>query len=152
MEYRPRERGLGRPGQRDERRESERGLRQEEKERIAKIMNGDTRELVKYAEEKGKELYNKELTPSQIRNVFGEVKKIQMQEFDPERLLLLNYKLVYAASRPGSKLGTKEMKDILIEAIHHVNDSPERFERFCNFFEALLAYRQEAEKERGKKR
>jgi len=54
-------------------------MRKEEVEKISGIINGDTELLVKYAEELGKDLKNKELTTAQIQNVFGSVKKMEMQ-------------------------------------------------------------------------
>jgi len=96
--------------------------------------------LVKIAEKLGKHLKLKELTTSQIRNVFWSVKKMEMRGFKEKELLLLKPKLAYAASRPGSEQGTRDLRSILSNAIDFVGDSQERFENFCNFFEAILAY------------
>ena len=111
---------------------------------IKKIINGDTKELVRVAEKLGKHLKLKDLTTSQIRNVFGSVKKMEMKGFEEKELLLLKPKLAYAASRPGSKQGTKDLRNVLSNAIDFVGDSQEHFENFCNFFEAILAYHRAA--------
>lgn len=113
------------------------------------IIEGDTRKMVDTASELGAQLKKEELTTSQIRNVFGSVKKIEMSEFDsqktPKELLLLSPKLAYAASRPGAKEGIRHLKDVLIKAIDLVGDSEDRFANFCNFFEAILAYHRAAD-------
>jgi len=111
---------------------------------IKKIIEGDTKSLVKEAEDLGKKLKQNDLTTSQIRNVFGSVKKMEMRGFKEQELLLLKPKLAYAASRPGAKQGTKDLRKILSAAIDFVADSQERFENFCNFFEAILAYHRAA--------
>ena len=111
---------------------------------IKKIIDGDTKELVNTSTELGKYLKVKGLTTSQIRNVFGSVKKMEMKGFQEKELLLLKPKLAYAASRPGSKKGTEDLRDVLSNAIDFVGDNQERFENFCNFFEAILAYHRAA--------
>lgn len=115
-----------------------------DKETIEKIIRGDTKKLVEVAEEWGKHLESHGLTTSQIRNVFGSVKKMEMKGFEERELLLLKPKLAYAAGRPGSKKGTKDMSNILSIAIDYVGDSQKHFENFCNFFEAILAYHRAA--------
>jgi len=115
-----------------------------DKETIKKIIEGDTKSLVKEADGLGKKLKQNDLTTSQIRNVFGSVKKMEMRGFKEQELLLLKPKLAYAASRPGAKQGTRELREILSTAIDFVEDSQERFENFCNFFEAILAYHRAA--------
>ena len=116
-----------------------------DKETIKKIIEGDTKSLVKEAELLGKHLKQKDLTTSQIRNVFGSIKKMEMKGFKEQELLLLKPKLAYAASRPGAKQGIRDLKEILSTAIGYVENSRERFENFCNFFEAILAYHHAAD-------
>ena len=115
-----------------------------DKETIKKIILGDTRSLVEKAEVLGEHLKQKGLTTSQIRNVFGSVKKMEMRGFKEQELLLLKPKLAYAANRSGAKQGTKDLRKILSTAIDFVEDSQEHFENFCNFFEAILAYHRAA--------
>lgn len=106
--------------------------------------------LVAFSEAFGAFLASRErdLTTSQIRNIFGEVKKIEMDwQRNPEgswvRLQLLRPKLAYAA-RKADKPGAFALKEMLSEAILHVNGKAENFERFVNFFEAILAYHKAA--------
>ena len=57
--------------------------------------------LVKEAEQRGQQLA-RNLTTSQIRNIYGAVKKMQMKgELDTHKLLMLKPKLAYAAKRHG---------------------------------------------------
>jgi CRISPR-associated protein Csm2 len=99
--------------------------------------------LVDQAEEIGQAL-STSLTKSQIRNIFGTVRQIQMnwtgevqKSASYRQLLMLKPKLKYQAAR------TKEVKplaDVLDKAIDHVEDNQVRFGRFVDFFEAILAY------------
>ena len=99
--------------------------------------------LVDQAEEIGRALSGS-LTKSQIRNVFGTVRQIQMKwaggaqkAASYRELLMLKPKLKYQAAR------TKEVEplaDVLDKAIDHVGDDQVRFGRFVDFFEAILAY------------
>ena len=97
--------------------------------------------LVKKAEERGKQLA-KILTKSQIRNIYGAVKKIQMRgELDTHKLLMLKPKLAYAAKRhERQSKGIHILKDDLIQAIDLVGNDSKKFNRFVDFFEAILAY------------
>lgn len=114
--------------------------------KIKQIIEGDTKVLVEVAEELGKHLNKNELTTSQIRNVFGSVKKMEMRGFKEKELLLLKPKLAYAASRPGakSKRGLSDLRSVLSTAIDFVGNNETYFENFCNFFEAILAYHRAA--------
>ncbi|NWF51093.1 MAG: type III-A CRISPR-associated protein Csm2 [Ignavibacteriaceae bacterium] len=123
--------------------------------RIPSFINGENqKEMIESCQEFGRRFSDNDLSTSQIRNVYGEVKKIQMKnsmlkenekmEIIPLRMLLP--KLAYSAAR-AKKKGTDELKDVLSKGIETVledeNNSKEiikRFEMFSNFFEALLAY------------
>ncbi|MDW8101222.1 MAG: type III-A CRISPR-associated protein Csm2, partial [Anaerolineae bacterium] len=96
------------------------------------------------AERIGQELVQQRLTTSQIRNVFGEVKRLQMR-FDPHRLRMLKPKLAYMAAR--AKSGGPRLRDVLTAAVDAVfagnpseADVLQRFRRMVDFFEAILAY------------
>ncbi len=108
--------------------------------------------LVDHAEALGKQLTRREseLATSQIRAIFGEVRQIQGQlsTGDTKRalrkLVLLKPKMAYRAARreQGSR-GVKVLKDVLDPAIDLVVDGAdpkENFQRFADFFEAILAY------------
>ena len=94
--------------------------------------------LVKEAEQQGQQLA-RNLTTSQIRNIYGSVKKMQMKgELDTHKLLMLKPKLAYAAKRHGG--GVDTLKDVLTQAIDLVGNDTKKFNRFVDFFEAILAY------------
>ena len=123
------------------------------------ISKGDTKLMVEKAEtfgsylakkiarNDGSTIHGSNLTTSQIRNFFGTVKKIEAKGFNTSgserEFLLLKPKLAYAAQRDkGSKL--MDMKDVMIDAIDIVTsgdgDKKEKFNNFCDFFEAILCY------------
>ena len=94
--------------------------------------------LVKEAEQRGQQLA-RNLTTSQIRNIYSAVKKMQMKgELDTHKLLMLKPKLAYAAKRHGG--GVDTLKDVLTQAIDLVGSDSKKFDRFVDFFEAILAY------------
>jgi CRISPR-associated protein Csm2 len=84
------------------------------------------------------------LTTSQIRNIYGTVKKLEMvgdREDVIAKLILLKPKLAYAYGRNDKVQGLRILKDILSDAIDLVAEKKEvRFQNFCRFFEAILAY------------
>ena len=91
----------------------------------------------------------RQLTTSQTRNFFGEVRRIQFRlsdtitQDDINKVTMLLPKLAYAAVRE-KKVGTDKLKDVLTIAINTViadkDTFASRFERFVDFFEAILAY------------
>ena len=101
--------------------------------------------MVNYAEQLAKDI--KHVSTSQIRNAYGTVKKLEMQREFTEKsyreLLLLKPKLAYARGRTETRKREtfKKLEDALSTAIDAVDvKQPETFKRFCNFFEAILAY------------
>lgn len=111
------------------------------------IVDGNTDMLIKKAKEIGRDLKDAGLSMAQIRGVFGTVRRIQMRwaegasekvrERAMHRLLLLQPKLEYQAQRQKEVQG---LKNVLIKAIRLVEGDRERFTRFVEFFEAILAY------------
>jgi CRISPR-associated protein Csm2 len=104
------------------------------------------KKMVAFAESLAKEIA-KDVSSSQIRNAYGTVKKLEMQrkftDISYRELQLLKPKLAYARGRAENKKKEtfKKLEDALSEAIDAVSVSqPETFKRFCNFFEAILAY------------
>lgn len=115
---------------------------------------------VHYAEYWGHELAKmpKPLTSSQIRNSFGEVRRIQQKTLRLQRtdalpqeaqtaLALLRPKLAYATARSRSKeepTGASCLEEQLEKALNQIEGGkPEgvrRFHNFCDLFEAILAY------------
>ena len=117
------------------------------------VAQGDAETLVTEAEALGKQLAQQRLTTNQIRNVFGTVRRIEMNwpekpesEADRKRaaqaqrqLLLLKPKMAYQAKRERGR-GVKLLTDVLSEAIDLVGDNRTYFQNFVDFFEAILAY------------
>ena len=80
------------------------------------------------------------LTNSQIRNIFGEIKRIQMGKFNNNKaaFYILKPKVAYAAGR-HNKLGILTFKAYFDRAFGYVEDEND-FINFCNLLEAILAY------------
>ena len=104
------------------------------------IKKGFTKETVKYAEDFGKFLKNNELTTSQIRNTYGELKRIQMKGFDNETtsFYLLKPKMAYSVARNG-KSGQKMLGEVFNKAYDNV-EKAEHYKNLMDFMEAVLAY------------
>ena len=104
--------------------------------------------LVDAAEKLGESLKSRGLKTSQIRKVYGAVKKIQVsEEFRQNDLIMLKPKLAYAAARNRA---VTDLKDALTQAIDKVIDEVAeekkefKFKNFVDFFEATLAYHKAA--------
>ncbi len=128
-----------------------------EKEVTAWITGGLTQTAIRYAELFGKELTAptttrrpggdryQALTTTQIRNVFGEVRRIQLKGFNEVDLLLLKPRLAYATERQGSQ-GSRDFRKVIDKALDAVLsaettiEKQKRFKTFTDFFEAILAY------------
>jgi len=116
---------------------------------LKKIITGapteeeSARLLVQSSDKLGKQFKEGDLTTSQIRNFFGEVKKIQLQGFanpaNQRRFILMIPKLEYSAKR-ASKPGMTALKETLKAASKYVSGDEANFRRFVEFFEAILAY------------
>lgn len=105
-------------------------------------------ELVEFAKQTADLLVRNNLTRSQIRNIFTEVRKIEaMWASKPDearrRLNMLKPKLDYQTARSRQVEG---LRDVLSKAIDSVGEAPDeterdkRFQRFVDLFEAILAY------------
>lgn len=123
------------------------------------IVDGDVSRLVDTAKEVGNSLA-RQLTTSQIRNIFGEVRRIQMN-WPPDSakdkgkadeafrsVVLLQPKLAYQAKRERGR-GVEELQMVLDPCIDEIRKAPEDkrqlyFTRFVDFFEAILAYHKAA--------
>lgn len=97
--------------------------------------------MVSYAEDSGKYMAQNGLTNSKIRSIYGEIKRIQMMDFEHERskFYLLKPKVAYALGRDPNNAGLKRFKSIFDEAYQCVHNQM-TFNNFCNFIEAILAY------------
>ncbi len=100
-----------------------------------------TEELIDYAEQAGSYMANNGLTNSKIRSIYGEIKRIQMGEFEKEKssFYLLKPKVAYALGRDGKNEGLKLFKKIFDLCSKDVVDQ-KSYQNFCAFMEAILAY------------
>jgi len=84
------------------------------------------------------------LTTSQIRNFFGEIKRIQGRGYDDERtaFLLIRPKLAYAEARILAKNNKTRMSDFrsVVEQAHTAVSEAKHFKNFVDMLEAILAY------------
>ncbi|MCK5860988.1 MAG: type III-A CRISPR-associated protein Csm2 [Candidatus Hydrogenedentes bacterium] len=112
------------------------------------VRNGIDKEFIQWAEGFGRDIA-RSVTTSQIRNIYGTVKKIEMAgEIDLPAVLLLKPRIAYAAHR-NKGMGA-ELAPIITQAIDAVADGSsneekqERFQRFSKGFEAIVAYHRAA--------
>lgn len=106
-----------------------------------------SKKLVDIANDLGKrfasENKKQKITTTQIRNAYGTMKKLEMEMINWDvrklhQLQLLKPRLAYAAGRHKGT-GVKDLKTVISKAIDCV-DNQETFIRFCQFFEAIVAY------------
>ncbi len=120
---------------------------------LIEILDGKApQRLVEWAEKIAAESVQAEnsLNTSQIRNIYGTVKKLELMQDKAERgakvdivnkLVLLKPHLSYAHARNYRVKGMEILRIVLGKAIDMVHEKKEpRFQNFCRFFEAILAY------------
>jgi len=118
--------------------------------------------LVKWADRLGKQFKDMNLSTNQIRSLFGEVRQIQAEwqmgtqqrQRALRRLILLKPKMAYRARKERGQ-AVQALVDVLEPALDLVIKAPPRpdcvppggkdnqddnFQRFVEFFEAILAY------------
>lgn len=114
------------------------------------IVSGIKGNAITYAEKLGIKLVEERFTTSQIRNFYGELKRIQLKSITGDKqksaFHLLHPKLAYAAKRAektGGR-GATTFKNEILKAHQAVNIDQEgfdkRFENFCDLCEAILAF------------
>lgn len=105
------------------------------------IKNEADESLITFADTCGKYLAKNGLTNSKIRSIYGEIKRIQMGDFEKEKaaFYLLKPKVAYALGREPKNVGLQWFKKIFDEVAADVSDQ-KSYINFCNFFEAVLAY------------
>ena len=105
------------------------------------IKQGANEAMISFAEENGKYMADNGLTNSKIRSIYGEIKRIQMGQFEEEKssFYLLRPKVAYALGRDKNNRGLQRFKQIFDEAARLVTNG-EEYQNFCNFLEAILAY------------
>lgn len=83
----------------------------------------------------------KELKTAQLRRIYGEVKRIEMdfqknKKFNRDPIVFLKPRLANAARKKDEVTPIKNVFSICIDRIKDQDD----FSRFVSFFEAILAY------------
>ena len=107
------------------------------------------RDADKFAEKFGCFLKEVQLSSSQIRNIYGEIKNLQMRistdiDFEREkgRFILTKAKMAYTAGRNKSE-GLENFRTYFDQAHKEVHNK-ETFDRFVNFITAVFAYHRAA--------
>lgn len=106
------------------------------------ITKGATPAMVNFAESAARAMVAGGLTNSQIRNFYGEIKRIQMNGYENSlaSFYLLRPKLAYACGRNNND-GLKLFKKIFEGSVSGNNVTDQRtFNNLCLFMEAILAY------------
>jgi CRISPR-associated protein Csm2 len=114
---------------------------------LSTIIAGDPVESAKATDEWGRKIgkaLKQHLKAAQIRNIFGKVRQIEMywEATEPRNrtalrdLILLKPKLRYQAERKNE---VKDLAELLTKMIDQI-DNRDKFQRFVDFFEAILAY------------
>ncbi|GCD77997.1 type III-A CRISPR-associated protein Csm2 [Thermaurantimonas aggregans] len=111
------------------------------------ITNGMDKEADKFCEKFGEHLATREkLSTSQLRNFYGELKRIQLNgvEKNKQNIQLLRPKLAYNAARKtneGNSNAGKTFYNALKNIFRQVNLTEEKnFINFVSLIEAILAY------------
>lgn len=122
------------------------------KQDMRSIIQGDAvlsaEKTVEWAQRLAKALKAADLKSSQLRNIFGQVRQIEMSwPLNDEKteyagqanrdLILLKPKLAYQAGRVPA---VAPLAEVLTTGIDLVEGNRTYFQRFVDFFEAVLAY------------
>lgn len=105
------------------------------------ITIGADKDLPTFAECMGKRMGERNLTSSKIRSIYGEMKRVQMGNFEKEKssFYLLRPKVAYALGRDKKNAGLTLFKLVFDKAFPFVTDYSS-YQNFCQFMEAILAY------------
>ena len=126
----------------------------ETKYKLNWIKDGADDSINDWAKDSGHFMAENGLTSSKIRNIYGELKRIQIGGFDREKssFYLLKAKVAYAYAREDKSKseGIKLFKK-LYDKISEDVDSTDKYDNFCNLIEAILAYHKASMVELGKK-
>lgn len=113
------------------------------------IAQGDPQKLVEWADKIGKAIA-RQVTSSQLRNIFGTARQIQMR-WDTDKTaafrdaVLLKPKLGYYAKRERGR-GMADLERILSPALDEMaqgateDERKKRYNYFVDFLEAIVAY------------
>lgn len=112
---------------------------------LADLSSYGAKDLVRDAEKLAKSIGD--LKTAQVRKIYGTVKGMEMDfkggTFNLDRVILLRPKLAYAANKKREVSPLQEVLDACIGKIREGDEGRKDFERFVNFFEAILAYHRE---------
>ena len=105
------------------------------------LVQGDYTSLPEFADSLARRL--RKVRVHQVRRLFGEVQRIEMlRTRSPEdarrRLLMLRPRIAYQTARQKDLQPLKEMVDEAVPLVHE--EMEERFERFYELVEAVVAY------------
>jgi CRISPR-associated protein Csm2 len=98
--------------------------------------------VAQYLKERG-------MTSSYVRNIFGELKRIETKGFNQSRpdFYLLRAKVAYATARAkerDARVDISLFRDLYEKAAQSVHDD-HTFKNLVNFFEAIIAFHKAAE-------
>ncbi len=113
--------------------------------------NGNAKTMVVLSQAMGRYLKEKGVTSSQIRNIFGYVKRIDMgidsksdtlDKSSLKKLYLLSPKLAYVIGRSNRYVGgaLSILKELFDKSIEKVGNSKDKFKTFMDLFESILSY------------
>ena len=118
-----------------------------EKQQIDQFILSDDHadKMVKEAENIAKNEIQ-QVSASQIRNIYGAIKKLEMSSYNEKvyrQLVLIKPKLAYMKGRASNKhkgdyINLEKIFGTAIDAVK--KEDEETFRRFCQFIEAILAY------------
>lgn len=105
------------------------------------ITNEIDAECVRFCEDVAKELAGNKLSSSFIRNVYGELKRIETKGFDNCRtdFYLLRPKVAYSTARSDKKHIAELFKQVYNRMADNVNDNAS-FVNLVRMSEAIIAY------------
>lgn len=104
------------------------------------IISGIDKDFVVFAEKVGNYMAKNGLTTSKIRNIYSEIKRIQM-DFEREKaaFYLLKPKVAYTVGRDKNIDGLKMFKFVFDDCFDCVTEN-RHYINFCNIMEAIVAY------------
>jgi len=116
------------------------------------VAEDDAKLLVVTAKAIGEQMAAERVTTNQVRNIFGAVRQLQLRwrskdapdaEAAFRQVMLLRPKIAYQAKRTANLANLKAALDEAIDTVGAETDKETRFvrfQRFVEFFEAILAY------------
>lgn len=104
------------------------------------ITEGFDENFNNFANNVGRYLEKKELSSSKIRNIYNEIKRIQMNyEEEKSSSYLLRPKIAYAVGRDSKNYGLQMFKIVFDDCFRCVAEE-KHYHNLCGVIEALIAY------------